>query len=502
MTSRTAVIVLAAGAGTRMRSSIPKVLHSVGGRTLVGHVLAATAMLEPAVQVVVVGSGRELVRQHLAVIAPAATTVVQEQQNGTGHAVRIALDAMPDFAGTVVVTAGDTPLMTGEALVSLVDAHELQVAAATVLSAVVPDATGYGRILRAADGRLAAIVEHKDATAEQRLVREVNSGTYAFDATALRTALPRLTTANVQGEEYLTDVLAILRADGREVAAVTVMDADDTRGVNDREQLAAAGSLLRHRVLARWMASGVTIVDPATTWVDADVVLEPDVVLLPGTRLHGLTRIAAGAVVGPDTTLTDTVVGSGATVRSSTCDDAEIGAEAVVGPYTYLRAGSRLGTRSKAGSFVEMKASVLGEGSKVPHLSYVGDAEIGVGTNVGAATIFVNYDGVAKHRTTVGDHVRIGSDSMLVAPVTIGDGAYTAAGSVIVSDVPAGALAVARSPQRNVEGWVGRRRPGTASATAAGPGTTGTAADDGNLEDNLEDNRHTTSTAQHGQGPQ
>jgi len=279
--------------------------------------------------------------------------------------------------------------------------------------------------------------------------------------------LARLSTDNAAGEEYLTDAIAMLRGEGLAVGAVVAPDAQETHGVNDQVQLAAAHRALRDRVLRRWMLAGVSVVDPATTWVDVTVDLEPEAVLLPNTRLHGLTRVERGARVGPNSTLTDTLVEQGATVGDSTCVGAEIGPDAAVGPYTYLRPGTKLARGAKAGGFVEMKNAQLGEGSKVPHLSYVGDATIGEGTNIGAATVFVNYDGVHKHRTSVGDHVRVGSDSMLVAPVTIGDGAYTAAGSVIVQDVPPGAMAVARGRQRNVEGWVERRRPGTAAAQAA-----------------------------------
>ena len=460
-----AAVVLAAGEGTRMRSATPKVLHEVGGRTLVGHVLAAVRRLDPAELLVVVGHGREAVEACVAAADPGSRCVVQPQQDGTGHAVRLALEALPGLRGTVLVVSGDTPLLRPETLAALAEAHAGN--AATVLSAVVPDPTGYGRILRAPDGAVAGIVEEKDATDEQRRTGEVNSGVYAFDADHLREALVRLTRDNAQGEEYLTDVLGILVAAGERVGVVRVADHREVVGVNDRVQLAAAGALLRDRTLAAWMAAGVTVVDPATTWVDADVELAPDVVLLPGTRLHGRTRVAEGAEIGPDTTLRDCEVGTGARVRTSTCDEATIGSRAAVGPYAYLRPGTVLSADTKAGAFVEMKNARVGENSKVPHLTYVGDADIGRDTNIGCATVFVNYDGQDKHRSTVGDGARIGSDTMVVAPVTIGDGAYTAAGSVITSDVPPGALAVARGKQRNIEGWVGRRRPGTVSAQAA-----------------------------------
>lgn len=452
-----------------MRSATPKVLHEVGGRSLVAHVLAAVRRLDPVELLVVVGHGREAVEAGVAAADPASRCVLQPRQEGTGQAVRLALEAVPELVGTVLVVGGDTPLLRPETLAALVEAHggARGGRAATVLSAVVPDPTGYGRILRGPDGAVDGIVEEKDATDEQRRGAEVNSGVYAFDAGRLRAALARLSRDNAQGEEYLTDVLGLLVAGGERVGVVTVADHREVLGVNDRVQLAAAGAVLRDRTLTRWMTAGVTVVDPASTWVDADVELAPDVVLRPGTRLHGRTRVEPGAEIGPDTTLQDCEVGPGAQVRSSTCDRATIGPHAVVGPYAYLRPGTVLAADTKAGAFVEMKNARVGENSKVPHLTYVGDAEIGRDTNIGCATVFVNYDGQDKHRSTVGDGARIGSDTMVVAPVAIGDGAYTAAGSVITSDVPPGALAVARGQQRNIEGWVGRRRPGTVSAQAA-----------------------------------
>jgi bifunctional UDP-N-acetylglucosamine pyrophosphorylase / glucosamine-1-phosphate N-acetyltransferase len=370
--------------------------------------------------------------------------------------------------GPVVVVAGDTPLITTETLRRLLDEHASAAAASSVLTAVVDDPTGYGRVLRDdATALVTAIVEQKDADDAQRAVREINSGVYAFDLDALRAALGRLSTDNAQGEEYLTDVVGLHVADGLRVAAVVATDPDEILGVNDRVQLARAGALLRDRVNAAWMRAGVTMVDPATTWIDAEVTLEPDCVIERNTSLHGRSRVATGAVVGPDSTLTDVVVHEGASVVRTHGSGSEIGAGATVGPFSFLRPGTRLGVKGKIGAYVESKNAEIGAGSKVPHLSYVGDVTIGEGTNIGAATVVVNYDGVAKHRTTIGDHVRIGSDTMLVAPVTVGDGAYTAAGSVIVDDVPPGAMGVARGRQRNVEGWVQRRRPGTPAAEAA-----------------------------------
>ncbi|MFF3250537.1 bifunctional UDP-N-acetylglucosamine diphosphorylase/glucosamine-1-phosphate N-acetyltransferase GlmU [Actinacidiphila glaucinigra] len=462
-----AVIVLAAGEGTRMKSATPKVLHAISGRSLVGHVVAAARALEPEHLLVVVGHAREQVTAHLAGADAAVRTAVQYEQNGTGHAVRAGLAELPELTGTVVITAGDTPLLTPDTLRALVEAHTADGNAVTVLTAEVPDPIGYGRIVRGADGSVLAIVEQKDATDEQRALREINSGVFAFDARLLAEALAKVTTDNAQGEEYLTDTLGILREAGHRVGASVAEDHREIAGINNRVQLAEARRILNDRLLRRAMLEGATIMDPASTWVDVTVEFEPDTLVLPNTQLYGATRIASGAEVGPNCTLTDTLVGPGATVSNTVAVEAEIGEAATVGPYAYLRPGTRLGPKSKAGTYVEMKNATVGEGTKVPHLSYVGDATIGEYTNIGAASVFVNYDGQAKHHTTIGSHCRTGSDNMFVAPVTVGDGAYTAAGSVITKDVPAGSLAVARGQQRNIEGWVARKRPGSAAAHAA-----------------------------------
>jgi len=462
----TAVVVLAAGEGTRMRSTRPKVLHEMAGRTLVGHTLAAAAPLGADTTLVVIGAGREAVAAHLHQVAPDAVPVVQAEQRGTGHATRVALEAAPDVDGTVLLLPGDTPLLRIETLRRLVEEHQSSGAVATVLTAVVPDPTGYGRVLRRSDGAVLAIVEHRDATEEQRAVDEVNTSVYAFESGPLRDALNRLSTANAQGEEYLTDVVGLFVDAGLSVGAM-VADPVETAGVNDRAQLAAAHKAYNQRLLEDWMRSGVTVVDPATTWVDAEVALAPDVVLRPGVQLHGRTAVARGAEVGPDCTLVDTAVGEGARVIRAHCVGAEIGPDAEVGPFAYLRPGAALGRGSKVGTYVEVKGSEIGPGAKVPHLSYVGDATIGAGSNIGAGNIVANYDGVAKHRTVIGEHVRTGSDTVLVAPVTVGDGAYTASGSVITDDVPPGALGIGRARQTNKTGWVAKRRSGTASAEAA-----------------------------------
>ncbi len=460
------VVILAAGEGTRMKSQTPKVLHSIAGRSLLGHVLAAVQPLKASQVRVVVGSGREKVEAHLAEIAPSVTTVFQEHRGGTGHATQLALEGLA-ATGTILILAGDTPMLTDTSLAQLLKGHHEGGYTASVLTAEHPEPTGYGRIIRGDDGSLLRIVEERDADEFEKAIEEINSGVYAFDCQKLVGAIGKLRNDNSQGELYLTDVIEILRNEGGKIAAVCIDDFTETLGVNDRVQLAEAAALLRDRINDRLMRSGVTIVDPTTTWVDATSVISQDVTLLPGTAISGESTIGAGAVIGPRTTLIDCTVANGAEVKVSYATSAVIGENASVGPFTYLRPGTNLAANTKAGAFVEMKNAVLGEGSKVPHLSYVGDATIGEGSNIGAATIFVNYDGVEKHHTTIGDHVRIGSDSMLVAPVTIGDGAYTAAGSVITDNVPAGAMGVGRARQRNVIGWVLRKRPGTKSAEAA-----------------------------------
>ncbi|OIK24107.1 UDP-N-acetylglucosamine diphosphorylase/glucosamine-1-phosphate N-acetyltransferase [Streptomyces malaysiense] len=452
-----------------MKSATPKVLHQICGRSLVGHVLAAARELKPENLVVVVGHAREQVTAHLTETDPAVRTAVQEQQNGTGHAVRMGLEELGgDVTGTVVVVCGDTPLLTAGTLRALAETHHADGNAVTVLTAEVPDATGYGRIVRdEASGAVTAIVEHKDASARQRAIREINSGVFAFDGRLLADALTKVRKNNSQGEEYLTDVLGILREAGHRVGASVAGDHREIAGINNRVQLAEARRILNDRLLTLAMLDGVTVVDPATTWVDVTVTFERDAVVHPGTQLTGATHLAEGAEVGPNSRLKDTRVGAGARVDNTVSDGAVVGAEASVGPFAYLRPGTRLGAKGKIGTYVETKNARIGEGTKVPHLSYVGDATIGEHTNIGAASVFVNYDGQDKHHTTIGSHCRTGSDNMFVAPVTVGDGAYTAAGSVITKDVPPGSLAVARGQQRNIEGWVARKRPGSAAARAA-----------------------------------
>jgi len=476
-TAPAAVVVLAAGAGTRMKSRTPKVLHSLGGRTLLAHALHAAGGLAPEHLLAVVGHERAQVSAAVQAVVtqlgrPIGCTV-QTEQNGTGHAMQCALRELPsELQGTIVVTYADVPLLDTDTLQALLAGHEDRGAAVTVLTTDLCDPTGYGRVLRGNDGEVLGIVEHKDATTEQLAVSEVNSGVYAFDAAVLRTALGRLTTDNAQGELYLTDVLRDARADGHPVGALTTTDEWLVAGVNDKVQLAQLGAELNRRVLQRWMRAGVTVIDPATTWVDVTVELAPDVILRPGVQLHGETRVSAGAEIGPDSTLTDVIVGADATVIRTHGSGAVIGAGATVGPFAYLRRGTVLGDGGKIGTFVETKNASIGAGSKVPHLTYVGDATIGEHSNIGASSVFVNYDGVHKNRTEVGSHVRTGSDTMFIAPVRVGDGAYTGAGTVVSVDVPPGALAVSGGRQRNIEGWVQDKRPGTAAAQAATEATT------------------------------
>jgi bifunctional UDP-N-acetylglucosamine pyrophosphorylase/glucosamine-1-phosphate N-acetyltransferase len=460
------VIVLAAGEGTRMKSSTPKVLHQIAGRSILAHVLGAVAKLDAKEVRVVVGSGKDEVIKELSSIAPSTKSIYQEVRGGTGHATKLALDGAAK-SGQVLICAGDTPLLTGTTLSELVAAHKASGAAATVLTTELPDPYGYGRIVYDKSGALDSIVEERDANEAIREISEINSGVYVFDLESLNAALTKLSKSNSQGEEYLTDVISILKGEGKKVSTYLASDFVEILGINDRAQLADVASLMRDRINDSLMRSGVSIVDPASVWIDLDVEIESDVRIEPGVAIRGNSKVATGAVIGPRSTLIDTQVGAGAKVFESHCEASKIGERASVGPYSHLRGGTVLANEVKVGSFVEIKNALVGEGSKVPHLSYVGDAKIGRESNIGAATIFVNYDGVEKHETKVGDHVRIGSDSMLIAPVTIGDGAYTAAGSVIDEDVPAGALGIGRARQVNILGWVLKKRKGTKSAQAA-----------------------------------
>jgi bifunctional UDP-N-acetylglucosamine pyrophosphorylase/glucosamine-1-phosphate N-acetyltransferase len=491
----TAVIVLAAGSGTRMQSDVPKVLHTLAGRSMIAHALHAVAKVSPQHLIVVLGKDRDQVTPAINGLADELgrqiDVAVQDEQLGTGHAVGCGMSALPaDFAGTVVVMAGDVPLLDADTLAGLIDAHGSQPTSATLLTTTLPDPTGYGRVLRTQDREVTSVVEQADASASQRAIREVNAAVYAFDAAVLRWSLTKLRAHNAQRELYLTDAIEILRSDHQRVHAQHVDDSALVAGVNDRVQLADLHRELNRRIVAAVQRSGVTVIDPATTWIDVDVTVGRDTVIAPGTQLLGTTRIGARCQIGPDTTLTGVAVGDGATVIRTQGSSSVVGDGAVVGPFAYLRPGTELGADGKIGTFVETKNATIGAGTKVPHLTYVGDADIGEHSNIGASSVFVNYDGETKQRTTIGSHVKTGSDNMFVAPVTVGDGAYTGAGTVVREDVPPGALAVSAGPQRNIEGWVARKRPNSAAAEAArnaGPDVAADVEDRSPPEDRLDD---------------
>ncbi|HEY0260798.1 MAG TPA: bifunctional UDP-N-acetylglucosamine diphosphorylase/glucosamine-1-phosphate N-acetyltransferase GlmU [Lacisediminihabitans sp.] len=463
-----AIIVLAAGQGTRMRSAKPKILHSLAGLPLVSHVLATAERLAPAHVVVVVRHDRDAVAAVVSEQLPGAIIVDQDEVPGTGRAVEVGLAALPDgFAGHVVVLSADVPLLDAATVLALIESHELADNALTLLSAEFADPTGAGRIVRDDAGAFDSIVEQRDATESQLAITEVNAGVYVFAVAALRAALAGIGTANAQNEMYLTDAAAGIRASGGRIEAVRVSDPWLVAGINDRAQLAAAGAELNARIVRGWQLAGVTVQDPSTTWIDLKASLAEDVEILPGTQIRGATVIGRGAVVGPDTTLVDCEIGENATVKRSDATLAVIGPNASVGPFAYLRPNTRLGDGGKIGTFVETKNSTIGAGSKVPHLSYVGDTTIGEDTNLGAGAITANYDDLVKHHTEIGSHVHAGSHNVFVAPVRIGDGAKTGAGTVVRKDVPAGALAITVASQRNMIGWVEANRAGTASAQAA-----------------------------------
>jgi bifunctional UDP-N-acetylglucosamine pyrophosphorylase / glucosamine-1-phosphate N-acetyltransferase len=452
-----AVIVLAAGEGKRFKSSTPKVLHRLCGRPLVGFVLEAVEDLGAAKTVIVVGRGAaevEFATKSLTKKKPAFA--LQEPQLGTADAARVGDEALGRFTGDVLVVPGDSPLISSETLETLIGHHRRSKAAATVLTANAEDPTGYGRIIRGTNGAVQRIVEESDATKYERAITEINTSTWVFDRSALRSALTRIDRANAQKEFYLTDVVAVLAEKGEQVQAYRTSDPTEALGVNSRVQLADVAALMRRRIAEGHMLAGVSIDDPATTYIDAGVTIGADTVLHPLTHLHGATTIGAGCEIGPNVKLVDTTVGDGASVINAVAKEAEIGPGAEVGPFTYLRPGAVLGEGSKAGTYVEIKKSVIGKGSKVPHLSYIGDAEIGRNVNIGAGTITCNYDGETgtKSKTVIGDDVLIGSDTMLVAPVNIGDGAVTGAGSVVSRDLPPGEVAIG-APARPVR----KRKP-------------------------------------------
>ncbi|MGO2660736.1 bifunctional UDP-N-acetylglucosamine diphosphorylase/glucosamine-1-phosphate N-acetyltransferase GlmU [Mycetocola reblochoni] len=466
--SNLAVIVLAAGQGTRMRSATPKLLHPLAGAPVLSHVLATVSALSAGHLLVVVRHERDRIAALVAEDAPGSVIVDQDEVPGTGRAVEQAVDALPgDFDGDVLVVNGDVPLLDPATLERLIERHRSSGAAASLLSAILDDATGYGRIIRGEAERVQRIVEHKDATAEERRVAEINAGVYIFRVAALRAELPRLGTDNAQSEKYVTDVIQALTERGEMVGAHAAEEAWRLEGINDRVQLADAAARLNAEIIRFWQREGVTVQDPATTWIDRDVSLAPDVTVLPGTQILRASVVATGAVIGPDTTLNACEVGENAVVRRSDATLAVIGADTTVGPFAYLRPGTQLADEGTIGTFSETKNAIIGRGSKLAHFNYVGDAELGEGVNLGAGSITANYDGVDKHRTEIGSHSRVASHTVFVAPVRMGDGAYTGAGTVVRKDIPAGALAINVAPQRNMEGWVATHRPGTAADEAA-----------------------------------
>ncbi len=454
-------VILAAGQGTRMRSTLPKMLHPVCGRPLVGWPIAA-AQRAGADKIVVVDSPANTLHGHL---PDGVASVVQPAPNGTGGAVQAAADEIADGC-TVVVLPGDAPLITAASIAALVQAHRTTRAVATMATMVLDDPTGYGRVVRDVDGGVERVAETKadgDATAEEREIDEVNSSIFAFDGALLKDALGHLSPDNAQGELYLPDVLVALRARGHDVAAYVLDDPDEALGVNDRVQLAQVRAIAQGRIHDAHGRAGVTIVDPASTLIDVTVTIGEDTTIEPSSFLRGATSIGRGCTVGPLTTLIDATLHDDVTIAHSYAVEAKIENSATVGPFAYLRPGTVLRERAKAGTFVEIKNSDVGAGSKVPHLSYIGDATIGVDTNLGAATITANYDGVDKHRTTIGDRVHTGVDTTLVAPVTLGDDVFTGANSAITKDVPEGALGIARERQTNHEGYANRKRPNAGS---------------------------------------
>ena len=463
-----AVVILAAGEGTRMKSAKPKVMHEIAGLPLLGHALATASSLGAAHVIPVIRYKKELISEYIRAFYPGVTIAEQDDVPGTGRAVECALDSLPeDFNGAVIVTSGDVPLLDVATLESLLDAHLAGGYAATILTAIVEDPAGYGRIIRSNDGKFIEIIEDRDADSEQLEIREVNAGVYVFDAVQLRSALAKVGSHNAQGEKYLTDAAAELLHQKLKVQALAVSDNWLVAGINDRVQLSEVAAELNARICEAWQVAGVTIQDPASTWIDITVELGTDVTLLPGTHLKGITSIGAGSTIGPEVFMVDTTVGENASVVKAHATGSKIGDGATVGPFAYLRPGTDLGADGKIGTFVETKNAKIGAGSKVPHLSYVGDATIGEGSNIGAGTIFANYDGVKKHASVIGSHVRTGSHNVFVAPITIGDGAYTAAGTVVRKDVEAGDLAMNVAPQRNLADWVIAKRPGSAAADAA-----------------------------------
>ena len=452
------VLIMAAGEGTRMCSSRPKVLHDVCGRPMVAWPVIAARAAGASRVAVIVSPDRDLSPG----LPEGTETVVQPEANGTGGAIRAAHDLVRD-SETVVVLSGDHPLVTGEIIAAMLETHRAAEAAATVMSVETEDPGAYGRVVRDESGDVARIVETKDPSAvspEELAIHEINTGTYVFDAAPLVETLDGLRADKSVGEYYIGDVVPALRERGLRVVAHLATDPNVNLGVNNRVDLALASAEARRQILERHMLAGVTVLDPASTWIDADVEIDSDVTLEPGTTLRGSTRVGRDSIVGPLSTVVDSEIGAGARIVHSYLDGARVGDEATVGPFAYLRPGAELAPGAKAGTFVEIKNSRIGEGAKVPHLAYVGDAEVGPGANLGAGTITANYDGSAKHETKIGEGARIGVNTSLVAPVSVGEDAYTGAGAVIREDVPPGALAVSKGEQHNIEGYAEEKAKG------------------------------------------
>lgn len=448
--STLAAVVLAAGKGTRMKSETPKVLFPVAGKPMLQHIVDTLSAAGVSETYVVVGYQAQQVKDS---VHGDITWVEQRQQLGTGHALAQAATHLRDYSGDVLVLTGDIPLLSTESLAQLVETHRQDKNAATVLSAKVPEPRGYGRIVRAGNGRVEAITEEKDATDKERAINEINSGAYCFNWRRVGPLLERLNTNNAQGEYYLTDIFSLLVLQGEHTGAYAVEDYKEVSGVNDRVQLAQVEREMRLRINYRLMRGGVTIVDPHTTWIDSQVRIGSETVIMPNTHVYGDSQIGDHCVLGPDTTLRSCQLGNAVSIRNSVAEEATIGPESNVGPFAYLRPGAEIGRGVRIGDFVEIKNSQIGDGSKVPHLTYVGDAQVGSKSNIGCGVITANYDGKTKHKTEIGDDVFIGSNSNLIAPVKVEDGAYVAAGSTITDSVPARALAIARSRQTVKADW-------------------------------------------------
>jgi bifunctional UDP-N-acetylglucosamine pyrophosphorylase/glucosamine-1-phosphate N-acetyltransferase len=449
-----ACVILAAGRGTRMNSAIPKPLHEVCGRPMIDHALALASAVGPARTIAVVGADVEKLTARL---PKGVEVAVQEPQLGTGHAAACAAEALADFSGDVLITCADIPLLTAETVGALVELHRSEGAAATVLTMLPDDPTGYGRIARDADGAVAAIVEHRDADEATLAIREVNTSIYCFEARALFDALRRITPQNDQGEYYLTDVIGLLVADGLPVQALATDDPDEVMGVNTRVQLAQAERVARDRVRERVMLAGATLLDPPSTMIDADVVIGRDTIIGPGCCLTGATVVGEGCELRSNVTLRDATIGDSVLLRDHTVvEESSIGDDSAVGPFAFLRGNSSAGARCKLGSSSELNRASIGDGSKMQHFSYLGDTRAGERCNIGAGVVTCNYDGLEKHHTVIEDEAFVGSDAILIAPVRVGEGAYVAAGSVITKDVPAGSLAIERGDQKNIEDWVAR----------------------------------------------